>query len=550
MARVKMTDFEAKEKMKFFDRHFRINLLFAFIIFLFLTFFLFSCHKKSVPASDRVLKDPVQPHRIQFIDPEDDEQTIIFKAAHVIPDQRQMAWQQKELMAFIHFGLNTFTNRELGLGTESPDVFHPTSFNPRQWTRILKEAGFKTVILTAKHHDGFCLWPTGTTDFSVKKSKWLNGHGDVVRDVARACREEGLEFGFYLSPWDRHEKSYGTEAYNEFFRRQLRELLTEYGPVAEVWFDGYCGEGPNGRRQEYDWNSYYQLVRKLQPAAVIAIMGPDVRWVGNENGLARETEWSVLPLSLPETSLSALQKKVLSLEKVFVPQNLMGEDLGSRQKILQARALFWYPAEVDVSIRPGWFYHPDQDSQVKKPADLFRIYFQSVGRNSVLLLNIPPDTRGLINENDARALKEWKKLLDLTFRKDFALKARAIASSEQKKHPAASLVNNEEQDSWAPAENQEEASVEFWLRKKATFDCAELREDISKGQRVEEFSLELWKNGSWEQIGAGMTIGYKRLITFSPVTTDRIKLRLKKYRATPYLKKFGLYRLALRLDEE
>jgi alpha-L-fucosidase len=523
-------------------------LILFLVVFSGLFLFLCSCHNQSSFSSDELLKEPVHYHRVQFIDPDDEEQAIIFKAAHVVPDQRQLAWQQKELMAFIHFGINTFTDREHGLGTESPELFNPTSFNPRQWTRVLKEAGFKTVILTAKHHDGFCLWPTRTTNHSVKKSKWLNGRGDVVREVARACREEGLDFGFYLSPWDTHEKSYGSEAYNEFFRRQLKELLTDYGPIAEVWFDGYCGEGPNGRRQVYDWNSYYELIRKLQPEAVIAIMGPDVRWVGNEDGLARETEWSVLPLNLPEPSLHALRKKVLNLENVFQPQDTMGGDLGSREKLLKARALFWYPAEVDVSIRPGWFYHQSQDQQVKKPEELFRIYFQSVGRNSVLLLNIPPDRRGLINENDVRALKEWKKLLDLTFKKNFALKARLRASSEQKEHQAAALVTPQEHDSWAPAENQSEASLEFFLEKSATFDCAELKEDVLKGQRVEEFSLAIWNNGTWQEVARGTTIGYKRLLTFPAVTTDRLRLHLKKFRATPYLKKFGLYKLAAGLN--
>lgn len=522
--------------------------VFLLVIILLSSMVFISCKNRSFYSSDRVLKEPIHYQRLQFIDEDDDEQTIIFKAAHVVPEQRQLAWQEKELMAFIHFGLNTFTDRELGLGTESPDFFNPTSFNPRQWTRVLKEAGFKTVILTAKHHDGFCLWPTRTTDYSVKKSKWLNGHGDVVGEVARACREEGLEFGFYLSPWDRHEKSYGSEAYNEFFRRQLKELLTDYGPIAEVWLDGYCGEGPNGRRQEYDWNSYYQLIRKLQPGAVIAVMGPDVRWVGNEDGLARDTEWSVLPLNLPQTSLGVLEKKIQGLESVFLPQNLTEADLGSREKIVQARALFWYPAEVDVSIRPGWFYHKNQDRQVKKPEELFKIYLRSVGRNSVLLLNIPPDRRGLINENDLRSLKEWRKLLDLTFRHDFAFKAEVKASSEQKKHPAVSIVTSQTHDSWAPVEGQNEASVELRLEKKVIFDCAELRENIRYGQRVEDFSIEIWKNGNWQEITRGTTIGYKRLLTFSPVEADRIRLVIKKSRAVPYLNKFGLYRLALKIE--
>ncbi|MDH7576051.1 MAG: alpha-L-fucosidase [Candidatus Saccharicenans sp.] len=481
---------------------------------------------------------------VQIIEPGDSPDIIIQKAARVVPARRQIKWQEKELAAFVHFGLNTFTGKEHSDGTDSPSLFQPSSFNSRQWARVFKEAGFRMIILTAKHHDGFCLWPTRTTDYSVKSSPWRKGRGDVVKEVAMACREEGLDFGLYLSPWDRHEKSYGSPQYNEFFRHQLRELLTNYGPVAEVWFDGYCGEGPNGRKQDYDWISYYQLIRKLQPEAVIAIMGPDVRWVGNESGLARESEWSVLPLNISEASLNLLKAGRTPLERIFQPANVMGEDLGSRAVIGGARALFWYPAEVDVSIRPGWFYHQDQDRQVKSSRELFEIYLKSVGRNSVLLLNVPPDRRGLVNENDMRALLGWRQLLDQTFREGYIRKIAARASGQSPGTEASYLLRKNPDGVWSPSPGQLPAWLEFTLERMGRFDCLEIREDIARGQRIEAFSIEAWLGGKWTEIVRGTTVGYKRLVTFSPVSTDRVRLVIRQSRDVPRVKSFNLYKLA------
>ncbi len=481
---------------------------------------------------------------LQFIDPDDSPEIIAWKAARIVPTQRQLDWQSKELSAFIHFGLNTFTDKEHGEGTEDPSLFNPTHFNPRQWTRVLKEAGFKMVVLTARHHDGFCLWPTKTTDYSVKKkSRWKEGRGDVVRDVAMACREEGLDFGLYLSPWGRHEKSYGTPQYNTYFLTQLKELLSNYGPIAEVWFDGYCGEGPDGRKMVYDWNSYYELIRKMQPQAVIAIMGPDVRWVGNERGLARESEWSVLPLDLPEDSLRLLRSGQYTLERVFKPEDLMASDLGSREKITRARALFWYPAEVDVSIRPGWFYHPNQDNQVKSPFELFEIYLKSVGRNSVLLLNVPPDRRGLIAENDVRSLLGFKKLLDQTFKKGRLQIAGVTSNHHHPDYPARLLLDRNRDSGWRAAPGRTRATIEFLLKTGVTFDCVELQEDIRQGQRIEEFALEAYRDQDWVEIAAGTTVGYKRIITFEPFTSEKIRLVIKQARDAPTLKSFKLFKI-------
>ncbi len=494
------------------------------------------------PKSGQQTEPPLR--NVQIIETGDPPEMIVIKAARVVPTRRQVLWQRKEMAAFVHFGLNTFTGREHGDGTADPKLFQPAAFNARQWARVFKESGFRMIVLTAKHHDGFCLWPTSTTDYSVKSSPWRNGGGDAVREVAMACREEGLDFGIYLSPWDRHENSYGTPQYNEFFRRQLTELLTGYGPISEVWFDGYCGEGPGGRRQDYDWGSYYRLIRKLQPDAVIAIMGPDVRWVGNESGLARESECSVLPLNISGASLKLLKAGHVPLENIFQPSNVMGEDLGSREAISRAAALFWYPAEVDVSIRPGWFYHQEQDRQVKSPRELFEIYLQSVGRNSVLLLNIPPDRRGLINENDVRALRGWRELLDRTFRYGYLKKTAVRASGQAPGLEAGNLLRKNPKTGWAPPADQTRPWLEFTLERTSRFHCLEISEDINRGQRIEEFSVEAWQGGKWTEIARGTTVGYRRLLTVPPVRTDRVRLNILQARDVPYLKCFNLYRLA------
>ncbi|HRW55595.1 MAG TPA: alpha-L-fucosidase, partial [Phycisphaerae bacterium] len=321
------------------------------------------------------------------------------------PTPRQLAWQQVELQAFVHFGINTFTDREWGDGTESPALFNPTELDARQWISTLGRAGMNQVILSARHHDGFCLWPSRYTEHSVKHSPWRDGHGDLVREVSEACRELGLRFGIYLSPWDRHEPSYGTDAYNDYYVNQLTELLTNYGPIHEVWFDGACGEGPNGRKQVYDWPRYIEVVRRLQPDAVIfSDAGPDVRWVGNENGFADETNWSTLR------------------RNEFRPGGPNYRELTHGH----ADGAYWTPAECDVSIRPGWFYHAAEDDKVKSLSELLDIYDKSVGRNGVLLLNVPPDRRGLIHENDARRLAEFRDAIEATFRDNLALGKRVV----------------------------------------------------------------------------------------------------------------------------
>ena len=302
-------------------------------------------------------------------------------ASRLVPTPQQLEWQRMELTAFLHFGVNTFTGREWGDGTEDPAIFNPTSLDCEQWVRTLKESGFKMAIITAKHHDGFCLWPTKTTRHSVASSSWKDGKGDVVRELRDACKKYGIKFGVYLSPWDRNASCYGdSPAYNQFFIEQLTELLTNYGEVHEVWFDGANGEGPNGKKQIYDWDAILRTIRRLQPKAVTAIMGDDVRWVGNEKGIGRETEWSATALTPGIYPRSGEQNKELGIFG-------KAKDLGGRDIVARATELFWYPSEVDVSIRPGWFYHADQNRQVKSLNHLTDIYFKSVGYNSVPLVS-------------------------------------------------------------------------------------------------------------------------------------------------------------------
>ncbi|WP_423147143.1 alpha-L-fucosidase [Rubrolithibacter danxiaensis] len=466
----------------------------------------------------------------------DTEKDIVLKAAHVVPSARQLRWQQLELTGFLHFGVNTFTNNEWGTGKEDPKVFNPTRMDARQWVRVCKEAGIKQLILTAKHHDGFCLWPSKYTEHSVKNSPWKNGQGDVVKEVADACREFKIGFGIYLSPWDRNSSLYGTEAYNDYFIHQLTELLTQYGTIHEVWFDGANGEGPNGKKQVYDFDRWYKLIRKLQPEATIAVMGPDVRWVGTESGNGRETEWSVVPAdNLDPAGVAAGSQQSIA----FKPQgDMMGDDLGSREKIKNAKGLVWYPAETDVSIRPGWFYHPNEDSKVKSARELLDIYYSSVGRNSVLLLNIPPDKQGLINESDIKSLKGWKELRDRTFAKN--LLVNAVAFSENGLNTKA-LTDENLKTYFTTRAKDTSTIIEFKLKKPAMFDVFLLQENIQSGQRIENFALEYLENGEWKEVTHGTTVGYKRLLRFDPVTANKLRLKINS-RWNPEISKIGLYK--------
>lgn len=432
-------------------------------------------------------------------------------AARLVPTPQQLEWQQMELTAFLHFGINTFTGREWGDGKENPALFNPTDFDAEQWVRSLKEAGFKMAILTAKHHDGFCLWPTKTTGHSVAASPWKDGKGDVVRELRDACDKYGIKFGVYLSPWDRNASCYGdSPKYNEFFIEQLTELLTNYGEVHEVWFDGANGEGPNGKKQEYDWTAILSTIRRLQPRAVTAIMGDDVRWVGNERGLGRETEWSATVLTPGTYARCEEQNKALGVKAT-------SKDLGGRDMLVNAKELFWYPSEVDVSIRPGWFYHQQEDNQVKSLKHLTDIYFKSVGYNSVLLLNIPPDQRGRISDADVNRLKEFAD-----YRKEIFTDNRVKGGLK----------------AWTARPGDTRV---YQLKPKSEINVVMLREDISKGQRMEAFIVEALTADGWKEIAKGTTVGYKRLIRIPAVEARQLRVKVDACRLAANISEVAAY---------
>ena len=420
-----------------------------------------------------------------------------------VPTRAQLEWQQDELALFLHFGVNTFTDREWGDGTEDPAIFAPTQLDARQWARAARGAGFRAMILTAKHHDGFCLWPTRTTSHSVARSPWRGGNGDVVRELVDACRAEGLKAGVYLSPWDRHEPSYGdSPRYNALYREQLTELLTRYGPIHEVWFDGANGEGPNGKRQVYDWPRVWALVRRLQPSAVMfSDAGPDIRWIGNEKGIASETNWSTVDprvVPYPGATGDAVQQM---LEQ--------GDPKGT----------VWRPGETDVSIRPGWFYHSAEDDRVRDVDNLVQLYFTSVGRNSKLLLNVPPTKAGLLHERDVSNLSAAQRRLAGMFGEDLVEDARL---------------------DWRVTGTRS-AVLEVDLGRTVEVSVADLREDIAHGQIVAGYSLSGSNGGEWRVLSSGTTIGYRKLDRFEPTSVRRVTLTIDRTLERPRRVSLALY---------
>ena len=428
----------------------------------------------------------------------------------VTPSRRQLAWQRTEFYAFIHFSVNTFTNREWGDGMEPPSCFAPTRLDPAQWARCIRDAGMKGAILTCKHHDGFCLWPSRYTDHTVTASSCP---GDVVREFSDACRRYGLRFGVYLSPWDRHSALYGTgKPYDDYFVNQLRELLTNYGPVFSVWLDGACGEGPCGKRQSYDWERYYAVIRELQPDACISVCGPDVRWCGNEAGHTRKSEWSVVPRRTRDTE-KIREKSQREDSSEFRQRTISAgdEDLGSRDIVRDEPDLVWYPAEVNTSIRPGWFYHPEEDGQVKPLEELIRIYESSVGGNAAFLLNIPPTPEGLIHENDAARLRKLGAYLQETYRRDLAEEAQVTRRSD---------------------------TVRLLWPEPVKVSRIVLMEDITQSQRVEAFAIY---DGGGTELYSGTVIGYKKIVPLESCVTDRLTIRILSSRMEPRLIFTGVY---------
>ena len=463
-------------------------------------------------------------------------------AASIVPSERQIAWQETEFYAFIHFGMNTFTNSEWGNGNEDPDLFNPEKLDCRQWAKLCKLSGMKGLILTAKHHDGFCLWPSAYTDHCVRSSKWRDGKGDVVAECAEACREFGIKFGIYVSPWDRHEETYGTgEAYNKFFKNQLREILTAYGELFCVWFDGACGEGKNGRKQEYDWEGYYELIRELQPNATINICGPDVRWCGNEAGICRKSEWSVVPYyhSNSELIAAASQQNVSKPPKKINPTAL---DLGSRKAIKKCNKLIWYPAEVDTSIRKGWFYHKEEDYSVKPLSKLMDIYYNSVGANASFLLNVPPTPEGKIFEKDVETLLSMGVQLSLDFNENLA-EGSVVTDNKHldEAHCGQMALSSDPEEYWHSGDEPEGSELILDLGDEYDINKIVLGEHIRTGQQIEKFSLYAQVNGKWKRLAKETVIGYKRICRFEEIRVRYFKLVIEKARCFATISKFEAY---------
>lgn len=452
--------------------------------------------------------------------------------AEVRPSERQLAWQEMEFYGFIHFGMNTMTDREWGEGHDDPAAFDPAGLDADQWVAALKSAGMTGVILTCKHHDGFCLWPSDVTACSVAASPWRGGRGDVVAEVADAARRHGLRFGIYLSPWDRTEASYGSgNAYDDFYVAQLTELLTRYGPVFSVWLDGANGEGPNGRVQVYDWDRYYAVVRRLQPDAVISVCGPDVRWCGNEAGDTRPDEWSVVPGALRDAELTADRSQQADDGDFARLVRSDDRDLGSRAALAGHEAdLVWYPAEVNTSIRPGWFHHPAEDSEVRSVDELFTVYLRAVGGNSCFLLNVPPARDGRIRDTDVAVLEQLGRRIE-----DF--RARRIETtatvSSGVEGDIATAWPDAGRTPWRPDDTDPLPCVTLAFGRPRPVEAVVLGEDITQGQRIEHVVVRGHQEGRWTTLAEAHAVGYQRILTFPPAEVDAVRVEIPQTRDTP-----------------
>jgi alpha-L-fucosidase len=411
------------------------------------------------------------------------------------PTKQQLAWHEMEFYLFMHFGPNTFTGKEWGEGTEPEDLFNPTQLDCRQWCRVAKAAGAKGIIITAKHHDGFCLWPSKFSKHTVRESKWKDGKGDVLKELSDACKEYGLKFGVYISPWDRNHPDYGTEKYNDVFVNMMKEIFQNYAPIWELWWDGANGEGPNGKKQIYDWRRFENTVRSISPQTVVfSDIGPDIRWCGNENGSAGKTNWNYLDTAGFSRGIGAPPTDALNEGNVF------GKN--------------WIPAECDVSIRPGWFWHSNDDAKVKTGEQLFDLYLKSAGRGANLLLNVPPDNRGIVNENDSAALMDFKLIRDKNFENNISRNGMGYYIPHNGRR-AAPGINDGDPNNFEIIPIPELMSMGIEFKSPQLINCIVLKENIASGQNCIKFRL-LLMNQEHELIKElnGTTIGIKRIISF------------------------------------
>ncbi len=442
-----------------------------------------------------------------------------------LPSDAQVEWQKMEYNMFVHFGPNTFTSAEWGDGTESADIFAPEALDCRQWVATAKAAGMKGIIITAKHHDGFCLWPNPVSQHTVAQSSWRDGKGDVLKELSEACKEYGLEFGIYISPWDRNDPHYGSDAYNDVFVKTLEHALGSYGEVFEQWFDGACGEGPNGKKQTYDWPLFYSTVYKMQPDAIIfSNVGPGCRWVGNEYGSAGRTCWGTMNVGELTPSSPA-------------DCDILNEGEADGEK--------WVAAETDVSIRPGWFWRESENEKVKTVQELLKIYYESVGRNSLLLLNVPADKRGLLHEVDSVRLMELRAAIDEIFAVNLAEGGVAEAEDvrgNSGKYAAANILDADYDTYWATDDDVVTASFTVTLPEPRQFNRVQIQEYIPLGQRVAAFSIEaLGEDGQWKTIANETTIGYKRIVHTPVTVATAVRVNIEESLACPVINGFALY---------
>lgn len=445
----------------------------------------------------------------------------MIRAYGAIPSKQQLEYQKEELSAFIHFGINTFMDREWGTGDENPELFNPTNLNTDQWIKVLKEAGFKRVILTAKHHDGFCLWNSKYTNHDISKSPWKNGNGDIVDEMSKSCQKYGVKFAIYLSPWDENSEFYGKgQAYNDYYINQLKELLSNYGEISEVWMDGAKGSNV---KQDYNFEEWFSLIKTYHKNCIIfSPHGPDIRWIGNEQGYAGEPCWSTIDI----------EKMKVSVSQEYLNK---GQEKGEN----------WVIGECDVSIRPGWFYHEDQDLEVKSLEKLLDIYFNSVGRNAVLLLNVPPNKEGLINDNDVYRIKEFGQAINKIFEKNLALNSSVISSSvlnDSSNFDCSKVIDENYETYWVPNTCDNNPYLEIDFRNKIEFDVICIQEFISLGQRVAEFNIEAFIDNEWKTIFEGKTIGYKRLIRLKPIYADKIRINFMRSLDIPLINNVAVYK--------
>ncbi|MBK6588455.1 MAG: alpha-L-fucosidase [Acidobacteria bacterium] len=434
-----------------------------------------------------------------------------------IPTRSQLAWQKLEYYAFIHFGINTFTDHEWGEGRAPAGDFNPTAFDARQWARVVRAAGMKGIIITAKHHDGFCLWPSATTEYSVKNSKWRDGKGDVLKELSAAAREYGLKFGIYISPWDRNHPLYGTPRYNQIYKQQWHELLTNYGPVFESWLDG---ANDNKKRMVYDFGGFFSTIKREQPDTIIfSDAGPDIRWVGNERGIAGETNWSTRD---NEGSFPGFaDEKALN----------HGDENGTS----------WIPAECDVSIRPGWFYHAEEDKKIKSVSQLMDIWLGSVGRNCNLLLNIGVDRRGLVNENDIARLMEFKAAREMAFGTNLAKGTITTSNTRGSRFAPANVIDGSYDTYWTTTDGVTNATLTLDLGRETSIDGVMLQEYIALGQRIKRFTVQTWNGSEFQTVATATTIGYKRILKFPRTATTGVRVVFDEAKASPAISTLRLF---------